>query len=145
MDTRLNFYTANPEAMRLLGTLEQRIAKSGIEKPLAELLRLRVSQINGCAFCLDLHFSDAVKAGEQTRRLASLSAWRETPFFSDRERAALAWTEAVTLVADTHVPDAVWEDIRPHFTPEELVDLMLLITTINTWNRFAIAFRKMPA
>jgi AhpD family alkylhydroperoxidase len=145
MDTRLNFYTANPEAMRLLGTLEQRIAKSGIEKPLAELLRLRVSQINGCAFCLDMHFSDAVKAGEQTRRLASLSAWRETPFFSDRERAALAWTEAVTLVADTHVPDAVWEDIRPHFTPEELVDLMLLITTINTWNRFAIAFRKMPA
>lgn len=145
MDTRLNFYSANPEAMRLLGALEQRIAKSGIEKPLAELLRLRVSQINGCAFCLDLHFSDAVKAGEQTRRLASLSAWRETPFFSDRERAALAWTEAVTLVADTHVPDAVWEDIRPHFTPEELVDLMLLITTINTWNRFAIAFRKMPA
>lgn len=145
MDTRLNFYTANPEAMRLLGALEQRIAKSGIEKPLAELLRLRVSQINGCAFCLDMHFSDAVKAGEQTRRLASLSAWRETPFFSDRERAALAWTEAVTLVADTHVPDAVWEDIRPHFTPEELVDLMLLITTINTWNRFAIAFRKMPA
>lgn len=145
MDTRLNFYSANPEAMRLLGTLEQRIAKSGIEKPLAELLRLRVSQINGCAFCLDMHFSDAVKAGEQTRRLASLSAWRETPFFSDRERAALAWTEAVTLVADTHVPDAVWEDIRPHFTPEELVDLMLLITTINTWNRFAIAFRKMPA
>lgn len=145
MDTRLNFYTANPEAMWLLGTLEQRIAKSGIDKPLAELLRLRVSQINGCAFCLDMHFSDAVKAGEQTRRLASLSAWRETPFFSDRERAALAWTEAVTLVADTHVPDAVWEDIRPHFTPEELVDLMLLITTINTWNRFAIAFRKMPA
>jgi len=145
MDTRLNFYSANPEAMRLLGALEQRIAKSGIEKPLAELLRLRVSQINGCAFCLDMHFSDAVKAGEQTRRLASLSAWRETPFFSDRERAALAWTEAVTLVADTHVPDAVWEDIRPHFTPEELVDLMLLITTINTWNRFAIAFRKMPA
>ncbi|RID97956.1 carboxymuconolactone decarboxylase family protein [Simplicispira hankyongi] len=145
MDTRLNFYTANPEAMRLLGALEQRIAKSGIDKPLAELLRLRVSQINGCAFCLDMHFSDAVKAGEQTRRLASLSAWRETPFFSDRERAALAWTEAVTLVADTHVPDAVWEDIRPHFTPEELVDLMLLITTINTWNRFAIAFRKMPA
>lgn len=145
MDTRLNFYTANPEAMRVLGALEQRIAKSGIDKPLAELLRLRVSQINGCAYCLDMHFSDAVKAGEQTRRLATLSAWRETPFFSDRERAALAWTEAVTLVADTHVPDAVWEDIRPHFTPEELVDLMLLITTINTWNRFAIAFRKMPA
>lgn len=145
MDTRLNFYSANPEAMRLLGALEQRIAKSGIDKPLAELLRLRVSQINGCAFCLDMHFSDAVKAGEQTRRLASLSAWRETPFFSDRERAALAWAEAVTLVADTHVPDAVWEDIRPYFTPEELVDLMLLITTINTWNRFAIAFRKMPA
>ncbi|WP_027994604.1 carboxymuconolactone decarboxylase family protein [Simplicispira psychrophila] len=144
MEPRLNFYTANPDVMKVLGALEQRIAKSGLDKPLVDLVRLRTSQINGCAFCLDMHFTDAVKGGEQTRRLATLSAWRETPFFSDRERAALAWTEAVTLVADTHVPDAVWEGIRPHFTPEALVDLTLLVTTINTWNRFALAFRKMP-
>jgi len=79
------------------------------------------------------------------RRLATLSVWHETPFFSDRERAALAWTEALTRVAETHVPDAVWEGVRPHFTPEEIVDLTLLVSTINTWNRFAIAFRKLPA
>ena len=145
MEPRLNFYTVNPDVMKTLVALEQRIAKSGLDQTLVELVRLRASQINGCAFCLDMHFADALKAGEQTRRLATLSAWRETPFFSDRERAALAWTEAVTLVADTHVPDAVWEGIRPHFTPEEIVDLTLLVTTINTWNRFALAFRKMPS
>lgn len=145
MQSRLNFYTVNPDVMKTLVALEQRIAKSGLDQTLVELVRLRASQINGCAFCLDMHFTDALKAGEQTRRLATLSAWRKTPFFSDRERAALAWTEAVTLVADTHVPDAVWEGIRPHFTPEEIVDLTLLVTTINTWNRFAIAFRKMPS
>ena len=145
MEPRLNFYKANPEAMKALGALEQRIARSGLEKPLVELVRLRASQINGCAYCIDLHSSDALKAGEQTRRLAALSAWHETPFFSDRERAALAWTEAVTRVADTHVPDAAWEGIRPHFTPEDVVDLTLLVSTINAWNRFAIAFRKLPA
>lgn len=145
MEPRLNFYTVNPDVMKTLVALEQRIAKSGLDQTLVELVRLRASQINGCAFCLDMHFADALKAGEQTRRLATLSAWRETPFFSDRERAALAWTETVTLVADTHVPDAVWEGIRPHFTPEEIVDLTLLVTTINTWNRFALAFRKMPS
>ena len=107
MEPRLNFYTVNPDVMKTLVALEQRIAKSGLDQTLVELVRLRASQINGCAFCLDMHFADALKAGEQTRRLATLSAWRETPFFSDRERAALAWTEAVTLVADTHVPDAM--------------------------------------
>ncbi|MEO7128627.1 MAG: carboxymuconolactone decarboxylase family protein [Rhodoferax sp.] len=145
MEPRLNFYKAGPEAMKALGTLEQRISKSGLEKPLVELVRLRASQINGCAYCVDMHSTDALKGGEDARRLATLSVWQETPFFSDRERAALAWTEAVTRVADTHVPDAVWEGLRPHFTPEELVDLTLLISTINTWNRFAIAFRKLPA
>lgn len=145
MEPRLNFYKVNPEAMKCLAMLEQRIGKSGLEKPLIELVRLRASQINGCAYCIDLHSSDALKAGEQARRLATLSVWQETPFFTDRERAALAWTEAVTRVAETHVPDAVWEGIRPHFTPEEVVDLTLLVSTINTWNRFAIAFRKLPA
>jgi AhpD family alkylhydroperoxidase len=145
MEPRLNFYKSNPDAMKALAALDQRVAKSALEKPLVELVRLRASQLNGCAFCIDVHSSDALKAGEQPRRLAALVAWQETPFFTDRERAALAWTEAVTLVADTHVPDAAWERIRPHFTPEEVVDLTLLVSTINAWNRFAIAFRKLPA
>jgi AhpD family alkylhydroperoxidase len=145
MEPRLNFYQAGPDAMKAMGALEQRIAKCALEKPLVELVRLRASQINGCAYCIDLHAADALKAGEDPRRLATLSVWHETPFFSDRERAALAWTEAVTRVADSHVPDAVWEQVRPQFTPEETVDLTLLVATINAWNRFAIAFRKLPA
>jgi AhpD family alkylhydroperoxidase len=145
MESRLNFYKAGPDAMKAMMGLEQQIAGSGLEKPLVELVRLRASQINGCAYCVDMHSSDARKAGESERRLATLVAWRETPFFSDRERAALEWTETVTLVAQSHVPDAVWEQVKPHFTPEELVNLTLLVSTINAWNRFAIAFRKLPA
>jgi AhpD family alkylhydroperoxidase len=144
MEPRLNFYKAGPEAMKAMTGLEQAIAKSGLEKPLVELVRLRASQINGCAYCVDLHVSDARKGGETERRLATVSVWRETPFFSDRERAALEWTEAVTLVAADHVPDAVWDRVKPHFTPEEIVNLTLLVSTINAWNRFAISFRKMP-
>jgi len=94
---------------------------------------------------MNVHTSDARKGGESEQRLATLSAWRETPFFNDRERAALAWTESVTRVAETRVPDEVWEQIKPHFTSAELVDLTLLVNTINAWNRFAIAFRKLPA
>lgn len=145
MEARLNFYKSNPDAMRVMTTLEDRIQKSGLEKSMVELVRLRASQINGCAFCMNVHTSDARKGGESEQRLATLSAWRETPFFNDRERAALAWTESVTRVAETRVPDEVWEQIKPHFTPAELVDLTLLVNTINAWNRFAIAFRKLPA
>jgi AhpD family alkylhydroperoxidase len=145
MNTRLDFYKASPEAIKAMTALEQRIGKSALEKPLIELVRLRASQINGCAYCMDMHSADARKAGEDERRLATLVAWRETPFFSERERAALAWTEAVTLVSSTHVPDDVWEATQPHFTPEEITDLTLLVVAINGWNRFAIAFRKMPA
>jgi AhpD family alkylhydroperoxidase len=145
MEPRLNFYKAAPEAMKAMAALEQQIARSGLEKPLVELVRLRASQINGCAYCVDLHSTDARKAGETERRLAALVVWREAPFFSDRERAALEWTEAVTLVAQTHVPDEAWNQIKPHFTPEELVNLTLLVSTINAWNRFAISFRKLPA
>jgi AhpD family alkylhydroperoxidase len=145
MQARLNFFTASPEAMKAMAGLEQHVARSGIDKPLLELVRLRASQINGCAFCIDKHAADARQAGEGERRLAALSAWRETPFFSDKERAALAWTESITLVAETHVPDSVWEQVQPHFTPAALVDLTLLINSINAWNRFAIAFRKLPA
>lgn len=145
MEQRLDFYKANPAAVKTLLGVEERIGKSALEKPLAELVRLRASQINGCAYCVDMHVSDARKGGETERRLATVVAWRETPFFTERERAALEWTEAVTLVSHEHVPDAVWQAVRPHFSDEELVDLTLLISAINAWNRFAIAFRKMPA
>lgn len=145
MEQRLDFYKANPAAVKALLGVEERIGKSALEKPLAELVRLRASQINGCAYCVDMHVSDARKGGETERRLATVVVWRETPFFTERERAALEWTEAVTLVSHEHVPDAVWQAVRPHFSDEELVDLTLLISAINAWNRFAIAFRKMPA
>lgn len=145
MQTRLDFYTADPAIMKVLMGVENQLAKGSIDILTKELVRLRASQINGCAFCLDMHVTDALKAGETQRRLATISAWRETPFFSERERAALEWTEALTLVSQNHVPDAVWEAVRPHFTDAELMELTALITSINSWNRFAIAFRKMPA
>jgi AhpD family alkylhydroperoxidase len=145
MSQRLDYYKANPAAIKAMVGLEQRIAQSALEKPLIELVRLRASQINGCAYCMDLHSSDALKAGENPRRLATLPGWRETPFFTERERAALAWTEALTLVSENHVPDDVWEAVRPHFSDEELTDLSLLVVAINGWNRIAIGFRKMPA
>lgn len=145
MAQRLDFYNANPNVIKAMLGLEKRISESALEKSLVELVRLRASQINGCAYCIDLHTADARKGGEDDRRLATLSVWHETPFFTDRERGALAWTEAVTLVSHDHVPDAVWELVRPHFDDAELVDLTLLISTINAWNRFAIAFRKTPA
>lgn len=145
MKQRLDFYKASPEAIKAMLGLEERISKSGLEKPLVELVRLRASQINGCAFCVDMHTTDARKGGESDRRLATLSVWQETPFFTDRERAALAWTESLTLIAENHAPDSVWETVAPHFTEAELVDLTLLIGTINAWNRFAIGFRKLPA
>jgi AhpD family alkylhydroperoxidase len=144
MEPRLNFYKAGPNAIKGMLGLEEQIAKSGLEKPLIELVRLRASQINGCAYCVDLHAADAAKAGETARRLNALVVWRESPFFSDRERAALEWAESLTRVADTHVPDEVWARVKPQFTPEEIVDLTLLVSTINAWNRFAIAFRKLP-
>ncbi|MFM0317709.1 carboxymuconolactone decarboxylase family protein [Paraburkholderia nemoris] len=145
MEQRLDFYKANPAAIKAMLGVEERIGKSALEKSLTELVRLRASQINGCAFCVDMHTTDARKGGESERRLATVVVWRETPFFTDRERAALEWTEALTLVSQDHVPDAVWQAARPHFSDEELVDLTLLISAINAWNRFAIAFRKMPA
>lgn len=145
MQQRLDFYKASPDAIKAMVGLEQRIAKSELEKPLVELVRLRASQINGCAYCVDTHATDARKAGEDDRRLASLCVWRESPFFSERERAALAWTEALTLISQSHAPDDLWEAVRPHFTDIELTDLTLLITAINGWNRFAIAFRKLPS
>jgi AhpD family alkylhydroperoxidase len=145
MQERLDFYKANTPAIKALLALEDQIAKSPLEKQLAHLVRLRASQINGCAYCVDMHSSDARKAGETERRLSGVVAWRETPFFSERERAAFEWTESLTLISENHVPDAVWEAVRPHFSDAELVDLTLLVSAINAWNRFAISFRKMPS
>lgn len=142
---RLNFFALGPDAMRAWAALDQRIAQSDLENPLVELVRLRVSQINGCAFCIDRHTADALRAGEDPRRLTLLSAWRDTPFFSNRERAALAWAEALTRIADAPVTDGLWQQVEDAFAPSELVDLTLAINTINGWNRFAIAFRKLPS
>lgn len=144
MQSRLDFL-ANTDTIKAMMGVENQISKGSLDVLLKELVRLRASQINGCAFCLDMHAADARKAGESERRMLTVSAWRETPFFSDRERAALEWTESLTLVSKDRVPDAVWESVRPHFNDEELVELTLLITAINSWNRFSIAFRKMPA
>ncbi len=145
MQTRLDFYSAGKDAVKVLMGVESQIGQGTLDILLKELVRLRASQINGCAFCLDMHVTDARKAGETERRLATVAAWRETPFFSERERAALAWTESLTLIAQNHAPDDVWDKVRAQFTDAELVELTLLITSINSWNRFAIAFRKMPA
>jgi len=144
MQTRLDFLNADKDAIKALMGVESQINKGTLDILLKELVRLRASQINGCAFCLDMHVADARKAGESERRLATTAAWREAPFFSDRERAALEWTEALTLVSQSHVPDAIWNAVRPHFTDAELMELTLLITSINSWNRFSVAFRKMP-
>ena len=144
MQQRINYKEIAPDGYKTMAGLEQYARRSGLESSLLELVKTRASQINGCAFCLDMHTKDARAAGETEQRLYTLSAWHETPFFTDRERAALAWTEAVTKVADTHVPDEVYELARKHFSEKELVDLTLAIVAINGWNRLAIAFRTVP-
>ena len=124
--------------------LEVYLAKSTIEKPLLHLIKYRVSQINGCAFCIDMHTKDARARGETEQRLYALNAWRETPFFTDRERAALAWTESLTLISKTNVPDDVYAEASQHFTEVELVNLTMAVIAINGWNRLAISFRSVP-
>jgi AhpD family alkylhydroperoxidase len=118
-----------------------REAEAGLERPLFELVKIRASQLNGCAYCIDMHTKDARQAGETEQRIYALSAWRETPFFSDRERAALEWTEALTLLAETHVPDEVYEHVSRHFNEAELVALTFAVVVINAWNRLAVSFR----
>ncbi|WIM12202.1 carboxymuconolactone decarboxylase family protein [Enhydrobacter sp.] len=142
MKPRLNAYQAAPAVMKAMMALESQAAGSGLEPALMELVKIRASQINGCAFCLHMHTRDARAKDEKEERIYLLDAWRESPLYSERERAALAWTEAVTLVSQTHVPDDVYEQARAEFSEEELVKLTLLITTINAWNRFAIGFRS---
>ncbi len=144
MQPRINYATAAPGAYKAMAGLEQYLHESGLETGLLHLIKLRVSQINGCAYCLDMHWKDLRAIGESEQRLYSLDAWRECPYYTDRERAALAWAEAVTLITDGHVPDAVYETVRPHFTEKELCDLTLAVATINSWNRLAISSRTVP-
>jgi AhpD family alkylhydroperoxidase len=140
----MEYLKVAPGVSQAMSQLERQVRESGLEAPLLELVKMRASQINGCAFCLDMHSKDARARGETEQRLYALSAWRETPFYTDRERAALAWTEAVTLVSETHVPDDVYEQAREQFSEEELANLTLAIVAINGWNRFAISFRTAP-
>ena len=141
---RLAAREAAPEAYEAMLALERYLHRCGLERSLIELVKLRASQINGCAFCIDMHTKDARAAGETEQRLYLLDAWQESPFYSPRERAALAWTEAVTRVSETHVPDEVYEEAGRHFSDKELVDLNWVVVAINAWNRLAISFRLPP-
>jgi AhpD family alkylhydroperoxidase len=134
----------HPSAYTAMFGLERYARESGLETPLLELVRLRASLLNGCAYCIDMHTKDARAAGETEQRLYALSAWRETPFYTPRERAALEWTEAVTEIGASHAPDDLFERVRAHFTEAELVSLTMAIVAINGWNRLAIAFRVVP-
>lgn len=144
MKPRLDYGKASPAAMRAMMGLEGFVRQSGLDHGLLHLVKMRASQINGCAYCIDMHSKDARAHGESEQRLYALDAWRETPFYTPRERAALAWTEALTLVREGRVPDAVWEEARAEFSEEELVNLTMAIVAINGWNRIAIGFRSVP-
>lgn len=144
MSERLNYSKTAPESIRILVELENYIERAGLEPDLVELVKLRASQINGCAYCIDMHTKDARSRGESEQRLYEVSAWREAPFYSERERAALAWAEAVTLISKDQVPDEIYESVKAHFSEKELVDLTLAVIAINAWNRLAISFRTPP-
>ena len=144
MEPRLNFFQVAPKAREAMLEMQKYVDSCGLDHRLMELVKMRASQINECAFCLDMHGKRARELGETEQRLYTLNAWRETPFFDERERAALEWAEALTLVAESHVPDEVYAKVAPHFTPEELANLTLAITTINAWNRICVAFRAVP-
>jgi len=144
MTQRQDYKAVAPKAYAALAGLEAYVRSASIEKPLIELVKTRASQINGCAYCLDMHTKDARAAGETEQRLYALAAWRETPFFSERERAALEWTEALTLVHVNHAPDALYERVRQFFGDKEIIDLTMAVIAINGWNRLAIAFQPEP-
>ncbi|HSM96769.1 MAG TPA: carboxymuconolactone decarboxylase family protein [Rhizomicrobium sp.] len=141
MSERLGFYKSSPGGTKIMIEMEKYLHECGLEESLIHLVKMRASQINGCAYCLDMHSRDARKLGETERRLYVLDAWRETELFTVRERAALAWTEALTLISQTHAPDSAYAEARAQFSDAELADLTLLIGTINIWNRIAIGFR----
>ena len=144
MAQRLDYTRAAPDGFKAMYGLQQYVENSGLEHPLLELVKMRASQINRCAYCLDMHSKDARAAGETEQRLYALNAWRETPFYNERERAALAWTEALTRIAQDEVSDALYAEVRKQFSEKEIVDLSLAIIAINGWNRLAIPFRATP-
>jgi AhpD family alkylhydroperoxidase len=142
MQQRIDYTKTAPDAFKALLATEREVHRSGLEESLLELVKMRASQINGCGYCLDMHSKDARAAGETEQRLYLLNAWREAPFYSDRERAALAWTEAVTRIGEGGVSDALFDAVRRHFDEKAIVDLTLAVIAINGWNRMAIAFRS---
>lgn len=145
MTQRIDYYKASKEAVGAMINLDKAVGQFGLDKSLLELVKLRASQINGCAYCVDVHASDAKKLGESERRLHSVVIWREAPFFTPRERAALAWTESLTRLADTNAPDEDYALLSEQFSDKEIVDLTVAIVAINGWNRLAVGFRKSPA
>jgi AhpD family alkylhydroperoxidase len=144
MEARFNYVKSAPGVFKAMLGLGQYLHECGLEESLLLLVDLRASQINGCAYCLDMHWKDLRALGESEQRLYSLDAWRESPFYTDRERAALEWTEALTLVTDGHVADEIYERVRQHFNDKELSDLSLAVVTINGWNRLNISARTVP-
>jgi AhpD family alkylhydroperoxidase len=145
MQPRLDFYKASPDAAKAMLALEAAVNKLGLDPALLELVKLRASQINGCAYCVDLHSSDARKRGESERRLHAVAVWREAPFFTDKERAALAWTESLTRISETRAPDVDYEWLSSQFGEQERVNLTVAINAINSWNRLAVGFRSVSA
>jgi AhpD family alkylhydroperoxidase len=144
MKARIDLMHVNPGIIQAMLGLERQVRKAGLDDKLLDIVRMRASQINGCAYCLDMHSKDARANGETEQRLYGLAAWRETPYYSARERAALEWTEALTLVAETHAPDDVFERVREQFSEDELLHLTLAIVSINGWNRLNIAAQTVP-
>ena len=142
MTPRIAFHEVAPDAYRALSALENCLHHSSLDPMLIHLVKLRASQINGCAYCIDMHAKDLLAQGETVQRIYGLDAWREAPYYTDRERAALDWTEAITLLADTHAEDALYDAARKHFSEQEIVDLTWVIAAINAWNRMAVAFRS---
>ena len=145
MKSRLDYYSASPKAMKAMITMEALTSNLSIEPALLQLIKIRASQVNGCAFCTDMHSLDALRLGETERRLFAIVVWRDSNFFTPRERAALAWTEAVTLLAQSRVPDDIYAEAREYFGESELVDLTIAVNTINSWNRLAVSFRQTPS
>ncbi|MFI8221637.1 carboxymuconolactone decarboxylase family protein [Pseudomonas sp. NPDC085632] len=145
MNARLDYYAASPKAMKAMMAMEALSNDLSLEPTLLNLVKVFASQLNGCAFCTDMHTIDARRSGETDRRLYALVVWRDSLFFSHRERAALAWTEAVTLLPQSHVPDDIWEQLKGQFNETEMVDLTVVIATINSWNRLAVSFQQKPS
>ena len=144
MKPRMEYWTVAPGGFKALSSLETYLRDAGFEKSFLHMIKLRASQMNGCAYCIDMHWKDARAAGESEQRLYGLDAWREAPYYTDRERAAFEWTEALTNITEGHVPDATFDNVRSHFSEKELADLTFSIAAINAWNRIAIAFRSEP-